>query len=734
MRLTLRTMLAYLDDILEPADAQDVGKKIEESEFATSLLHRTRDVTRRLRLAAPKLEGRGMGLDPNTVAEYLDNTLPAERVPDFEKVCLESDVHLAEVASAHQILALVLGEPAEVDSHSRQRMYGLVAVAADKASAVAAAHARTATNGSAAEAANRRRAQPEVPDYLREPSGRGRRMMAAAIVVAVLGVGLMAVFSSPALRERLSGKAVAGRDAPDDETQPTGRRKSQPATNAAAPGALSVSPDQTSPADPDRPEDGLAGRAPLPDDLDPDEQAGDAAADVQRIPDQTLDASAAGTGLDARSRSGTEPGELESPDPDQPAPSDSDLEEPPVPMLSDKPLDEPPGDEAVKPGDASAPAAAAGIGRLISEQDVLLRLNAKDNTWKRLPIRETVYDSDRLLALPTFRPNVALAVGITMQLIDNASVELHAPDGQGIPGIRVLQGRVVLFSVARPDARIRLELGDHQGVITFGQDDATIAIEVLRHLIDGADPEVSPPAASLELYVTRGQIHWLSPGGSPQVIDAPAIRPLIGAPGAAVAAAPADDAAALEMPAWITSPGLDLIARGASDWLQQISPDRATSLTLKELAAHRRVEVRKLAVLALAAINEFEPVLPLLADDKQKSFWPDLIDSVREAMARGPDEAALVRQVFEQQRSAQAAVLYRMLWGYTPEQLAASEGRQLVRYLEHPDLDIRVLSFWNLQRATGMSLGYRPEQPPQLRQSPVKTWQQRLSAGLFDPR
>ena len=53
MRLTLRTLLAYMDDMLDPADQEELGRKIEASAFATELIHRSRDAVRRLRLGDP---------------------------------------------------------------------------------------------------------------------------------------------------------------------------------------------------------------------------------------------------------------------------------------------------------------------------------------------------------------------------------------------------------------------------------------------------------------------------------------------------------------------------------------------------------------------------------------------------------------------------------------------------------------------------------------------------------
>ena len=125
MRLTLRTLLAYLDQILDEPDAEELEHKIQESELATQLVHRIRTVLGQRRVAAIDVGASGLGRDANSVAEYLDNTLPADEIPDFERICIESDVHLSEVAACHQILTLVLGEPAAVPEGLKEKIYGL---------------------------------------------------------------------------------------------------------------------------------------------------------------------------------------------------------------------------------------------------------------------------------------------------------------------------------------------------------------------------------------------------------------------------------------------------------------------------------------------------------------------------------------------------------------------------------------------------------------------------------
>ena len=83
-------------------------------------------MTRRRSLANPPVFGEESKLDPNTVAEYLNDVLSADDVAEVEQTCLEQDVYLAEVAACHQILTLMLSEPVRIPPTARQRMYRLV--------------------------------------------------------------------------------------------------------------------------------------------------------------------------------------------------------------------------------------------------------------------------------------------------------------------------------------------------------------------------------------------------------------------------------------------------------------------------------------------------------------------------------------------------------------------------------------------------------------------------------
>jgi hypothetical protein len=118
--------LAYLDDTLEPAEIKEIGAKVAESESARELINRIKQVTRMRRLTTAGPSGPHARFDPNDVAEYLDNELTPEQIAELEKTCLESDVHLAEIAACHQILTLHLGEPAQVPPTANRRMYQLV--------------------------------------------------------------------------------------------------------------------------------------------------------------------------------------------------------------------------------------------------------------------------------------------------------------------------------------------------------------------------------------------------------------------------------------------------------------------------------------------------------------------------------------------------------------------------------------------------------------------------------
>lgn len=105
MRLTLRTLLGWIDGVLPPADHALIGERVAGSRVATRLADRIGTAIGRPGIGVPICGGHWIADDPNFVAEYLDNTLSAVHLKAFERVCIESEVHLAEVGACHGMLA-----------------------------------------------------------------------------------------------------------------------------------------------------------------------------------------------------------------------------------------------------------------------------------------------------------------------------------------------------------------------------------------------------------------------------------------------------------------------------------------------------------------------------------------------------------------------------------------------------------------------------------------------------
>lgn len=124
IRLTLRTLLGWLDGVLPPEEQRFLGERVAGSRFATRLAGHIKTAVARNTIDAPPSEGGWIGDDPNIVAEYLDNTLASQFLEAFERLCIESEMYLAEVGSCHGMLAELQRSPRRevvLDAASQQR-------------------------------------------------------------------------------------------------------------------------------------------------------------------------------------------------------------------------------------------------------------------------------------------------------------------------------------------------------------------------------------------------------------------------------------------------------------------------------------------------------------------------------------------------------------------------------------------------------------------------------------
>lgn len=770
MRLTLRTLLAYLDDVLTPQDRQQLEQRIAASEFASDLIHRTHDAMRRIRLGAPEVLGDGVGADPNSVAEYLDNTMSPEVVSDFELTCLDrnnpaADAHLAEVAACHHILTMVLDQPAEIDPVARQRMYTLLEVAADKqrsieAAALAAAQypvpGSAAASGHVAEVAAPTPAMvagavasgpvakeadnlSHAPQYLMQ----GRRTPWTAIAQALAAVLLLGVVSYIAFRPggplgRVLGLKQEGagqetlQDKSEREVSPPQDKTSQEPEPAQDDKTPSPSEEQT--AAPDQGSNLEKEIEPAADSTDP------VPAEVKPSDNGTGTIEAQDEDLGPRDTA-----EANSPTPDadggKAAPAPSETDNPPTAPSDPEatagadPPETPNVDPSAKP---PAPAAPRVIGMTLPAREVLLRFDPSEASWRRIPGRERLMTQERVLALPTYDPSLNLDGRLNVQLRGGSSARLG--EVEGAPMLQIEYGRVIVTNTSLDPARLVLQVAENQSEVELGPG-AELGVESYRRPLPGVDPIVQPLPTITSFFLKSGSdpSQWTS-GEEVLEIEPESVRTWMLQDGGLTV----DDPPVA--PLWLTEPAqLNEFEREASSRIEAalVAGEPAWPVLRKMLDSHRQ-EDRFLAANCSMHVGNFEPFVKALADPDQKMNWDREIEGMRVFMSLSDQLAKQLRSELEEQVSgeAQGAELYEMLVGYNPQQLGRTKEQQqvgplaeLIRRLENDRLEYRVLANHNLTEISGGKTLFNPTGSETDRERKVKRLREMLESGDFvDPR
>lgn len=575
MRLTLRTLLAYLDDVLEPGEAREIGQKIQDSPVAAALVSRIREVMRRRRLTAPDIDGPEQGVNPNIVAQYLDNSLTDDLVADMERVCLESDVQLAEVAACHQILTLVLGEPADVSPLQRERLLALCpgqpVGQLDMTPAPPTRSPKPAPSPVVTAVANGEGFEDRLPDFLK-PSPWPSRVLPIAAVALLIVVWIGMVVSDQQKMSGLFQPALRGPEAPAGG-QPVAARdaapaKNTPAVNGAATGdseagklAATGIPETPPPAVPPR-------------QSEPIEVAATTPAAVR---------------------------------PEIPVPGVAEAK--PLPPIPAKPAVEDPASPVPSPPPPAVPPLPVSY---VSSEGILLKEKAADHHWSLTPRQGNLQPGDQLAALEPFEALLSLDSDTAkVTLLGDTLVQLMGPTRAARVGLGIHHGRVVLQS-GRKEDRLPVEIA-----IAIGQDlwkvellapETVIGIEVEVRETTGVDQDFGANGYLAECFVLTGAVRWAGIKGQSQQVDGGHWFRISPGMGPMTDRSVSESIPLVESPDWLDPQRRKLssaLRRYADLFEKELAPADAVDQALGTLAGDSRPKISELATRGLATIEDY---------------------------------------------------------------------------------------------------------------------------------
>jgi hypothetical protein len=598
LRLTLRTLLAYLDDTLDPGEIKSIGEKVGDSTTAQETIARVKKLVRRRRLTTPPFTGPGARFDANTIAEYLDNALDSDTVTELESFCLEkdptADLYLAEVASCHQILTLVLGEPVMVPATAKQRMYGLV----QGREAIPFRKPPTAVNNPQLPASSPDMDLDDGNPFLGLSPRKSPWLAWAVPAIAALllvGAGLALFFALPHLTDepRKPSVPIANNDSNKDKDRDTGPAKDKDATGPAK------DKDAAGPAK--------------------DKDAAGPTKDKDAVPTKDKDA-------------------VPTKDKDAVPTKDKDA------VVKDKDGGMKDGGKEPTPG-IERPVAASVVKAEVAtynfdRNNPTILLQKQENTWKRLPPNARVSSAEQLVALPGFPCAVKTDKGVnlvlrgflpqfatpgievTTRLLD-CSATLHQNSNVDAD-LTLHRGRLHISNGTQP-ATVILRFWKEAWIIRLTAPNSEVGIDLVTrytpaiNYLDGEEPE-----ADLYFVLLQGKAGLTVDTFQFPNMAAPPMGPSFYAWNNKKQRMLGPDRipeAALTI--WNNVPPQPptRAAQDMSAALKEIAalmiPPKAINIVLKEGLSNPNPADRLLCIYSLASIDQIDTLLDVLADEDQ---------------------------------------------------------------------------------------------------------------------